>query len=162
MPPWQPIPERADLARTAREALWAIAFARPKSVVLVLSLEVRRHGAQINAAASAVASTTTGPPTTQPSSLSPPIASVVSDHPVVPSAGDPSSKSLAARSDSSPPSGSSSTPANPRMMVVMASPAVAAPLFAPSTSPGSSAQNANLKPTCEDFGDGLSVTFCYV
>ncbi|CAH8864205.1 unnamed protein product [Trichobilharzia szidati] len=49
--------DRVDLARTAREALWAIAFARPKVITLALSLEVRRYGAQIYAAASASSST---------------------------------------------------------------------------------------------------------
>ncbi|CAH8633467.1 unnamed protein product [Schistosoma rodhaini] len=52
----QLISDRVDLARTAREALWAIGFARPKLITLALSLEVRRFGAQINAAASAITS----------------------------------------------------------------------------------------------------------
>ncbi|CAH8592377.1 unnamed protein product [Schistosoma intercalatum] len=52
----QLISDRVDLARTAREALWAIGFARPKLITLVLSLEVRRFGTQINAAASALTS----------------------------------------------------------------------------------------------------------
>ncbi|KAA3676156.1 uncharacterized protein DEA37_0005184 [Paragonimus westermani] len=54
---WQSIPDRVDLARTAREALWAITFARPKAVTLVLSLEVRRHGGQLNSIASSNATT---------------------------------------------------------------------------------------------------------
>ncbi|THD28234.1 WD repeat-containing protein 7 [Fasciola hepatica] len=139
---WQPIPERADLARTAREALWAIAFARPKSVILVLSLEVRRHGAQINAAASAF-TTSQAPP--QASPITPSIGPTVSDHLNTSGTGDLSTNLPATRGNSSTLTSSPSLPNSPRMMVMMASPAVTASVFAPQPSSAPSIPNANSK-----------------
>ncbi|VDP86738.1 unnamed protein product [Echinostoma caproni] len=114
------------MARTAREALWAIAFARPKSVILVLSLEVRRYGTQINAAASAVTTPQSPGPVNSLTNLT-----TMPDPQAVPNLSDPTMNSLLMRRDSSALTSSGSMPTNPRMMVMMASPAVAAPVFAP-------------------------------
>ncbi|KAF8561300.1 hypothetical protein P879_07648, partial [Paragonimus westermani] len=123
---WQSIPDRVDLARTAREALWAITFARPKAVTLVLSLEVRRHGGQLNSVASSNA--TTGAPHGSLTRLdsSAILANTASDSVVLQSVTHRDSLSHTA----------SNTVSNPSMMVVMASPAVTAPVFAPNPNTG--------------------------
>ncbi|TGZ68866.1 hypothetical protein CRM22_004035 [Opisthorchis felineus] len=132
IPKWQPLSDRIDLARTAREALWAIAFARPKAVTLTLSLEVRRFGVQINAAAAAATNT---PPATSKSThgqtiTQPPVAGFGNTS-VLPKDGDSVVlQSLVPREQADV---SSPSAAPPNMMVMMASPAVAAPVFGPGT-----------------------------
>ncbi|CAH8585384.1 unnamed protein product [Dicrocoelium dendriticum] len=121
LPRWLPIPDHNDLVRTAREALWAITFARPKAITLNLSLEVRRSGSQLNAAASSAANATNRSESLSRSS------SV--------SSGGLSSQVL---HKNAAHRGSATTPAltehrNPKMVVMLSSPAVATPIFTPST-----------------------------
>ncbi|KAF7255042.1 hypothetical protein EG68_08864, partial [Paragonimus skrjabini miyazakii] len=123
---WQSIPDRVDLARTAREALWAITFARPKAVTLVLSLEVRRHGGQLNYATSSSATTSTPHGSLTRLDSSAILANTASDSVVLQSITHRDSLSHTA----------SNTVSNPSMMIVMASPAVTAPVFVPSTNTG--------------------------
>ncbi|CAH8618303.1 unnamed protein product [Heterobilharzia americana] len=124
----QLISDRVDLARTAREALWAIAFARPKLITLALSLEVRRFGSQINAAASAVTSNTSRVSNTsssQPNLSNPKWGSRSNSL-----SKDPDNLMHSSRRDSL--NAGSELQSSTNMVVMMASPIVAAPVFAPS------------------------------
>ncbi|CAL8082766.1 unnamed protein product [Calicophoron daubneyi] len=130
VPVWQPLTDRVDLARTAREALWAIAFARPKAFTLVLSVEVRRCGAQLSAAAAA--NTISHNPHSDTA-----LNTINQTAPTASSLGDASGLQSVPRGDSAASHTSQNVPPNPRMTVMMASPAMAAPVFAPPSTPGS-------------------------
>ncbi|TNN11013.1 WD repeat-containing protein [Schistosoma japonicum] len=144
----QLISDSVDLARTAREALWAIGFARPKLITLALSLEVRRFGTQINAAASTLTSSSGGR-TSISASSSPLNATSNNNH-----SSWSLTKSLSKDSDNhvtvfrrdSITIGNEFQSSSSNMVVMMTNPIVATPVFSSNSGSNASGTNFN-RPT---------------
>ncbi|KAK4468587.1 hypothetical protein MN116_007546 [Schistosoma mekongi] len=154
----QLISDNVDLARTAREALWAIGFARPKLITLALSLEVRRFGTQINAAALTLTSNS-GSRTSISASSSPSNAtSNNNNHPpwsLTKSLSKDSDNHITVFRRDSITVGNEFQSSSSNMVVMMTNPIVATPVFSSNSGSNTSSTNFN-RPTTGHGGTDSS------